>query len=215
MSAVSPLCVMANSSVFEVERRIAIPQLAGVFDFDRNASELLDQVFADQAACQLVPQAVSTIRSIDRNCCGVRFSPPNTAVASSRSSRPRMALEHGLRLLEDFLEHVVRIVAKLDLRGLSLQLLARRDRRAHRRDGPRESLGGDDGDFVVGQVDDLVRAAHQRRGVAGDEVLALADADHQRALQPGGDDHIRPVAEHDAEAIRAAELREGGLHGFD
>ena len=43
------------------------------------------------AECQLVPQAVSTIRSIDRNCCGVRFRPPNTAVASSRSSRPRIA----------------------------------------------------------------------------------------------------------------------------
>ena len=44
------------------------------------------------------------------------------------------------------------------------------------------------GQFVVGQVDDLVGVAGQRRGVAGDEVLAVADADHQRAAQPGGDD---------------------------
>ena len=31
-----------------IQRRIAIAQLAGVFDFDRNAGEFLDQVFADQ-----------------------------------------------------------------------------------------------------------------------------------------------------------------------
>ena len=48
MSAVSPLCVMAKSTVLRSHRRIAVAELAGVFDFDRNAGELLDQVLADQ-----------------------------------------------------------------------------------------------------------------------------------------------------------------------
>ena len=48
-----------------------------------------------------------------------------------------------------------------------------------------ERVGGDDGQLVVGQVDDLVGVADQRRGVAGDEVLAVADADHQRAAAAG------------------------------
>ena len=167
------------------------------------------------AACQLVPQAVSTIRSIGRSCCGVRFRPPNTAVAWSRSSRPRIAFEHRLRLLEDLLEHVVRIVAQLDLVALGLEQLhvvvdvpvvA-----VHDANRP----VGDHGDLVVGEVDDLVGVADQRRGVAGDEVLALADADHQRALQPGRDDHVRPIAEHDAQAVGAVQLRERRLHRLD
>ena len=33
--------------------------------------------------------------------------------------------------------------------------------------------------------------------------------------QAGGDDHVGPIAEHDAEAVRAAKLREGRLHGAD
>jgi hypothetical protein len=42
------------------------------------------------AACQLVPQPVSTMRLIRWSCRGVRFRPPKTAVASSRERRPRM-----------------------------------------------------------------------------------------------------------------------------
>ncbi len=43
----------------------------------------------------------------------------------------------------------------------------------------------------------------------------VADADHQRALQPGRDDHVGPIAEHDRQAIGAAELGERGLHRLD
>ena len=57
--------------------------------------------------------------------------------------------------------------------------------------------------------------AHERRAVAGDEVLAVADADHQRAAQPGRDDHVRPIAEHHRQAVGAAQLRERRLHRFD
>ena len=68
---------------------------------------------------------------------------------------------------------------------------------------------------LIGQVDDAVGVAHQRRAVAGDEVLAVADADHQRAAQPGRDDHIRPIAKHHRQAVRAAQLRERRLHRLD
>jgi hypothetical protein len=71
----------------------------------------------------------------------------------------------------------------------------------------------DHGQLVVGQVDDLIRAADQRRAIAGDEVLAVADADDQRAAQPGGDDHVGPIAKHHRQAVRAAKLRQRRLHG--
>ncbi len=78
-----------------------------------------------------------------------------------------------------------------------------------------ERVGRDHGEFMIGQVDDLVGVADQRRGVAGDEVLAVADADHQRAAQPRGDDHVGPIAEHDGQAIGAAKLQQRGLHRVD
>ena len=61
------------------------------------------------AACQLVPQAVMTMRSIDAQFCrqsdsGRRTSP----CAPSRSMRPRKRVLDRARLLEDFLEHEVR-----------------------------------------------------------------------------------------------------------
>ena len=46
-------------------------------------------------------------------------------------------------------------------------------------------------------------------------MLAVADADDQRAAQPGGDHHVRLVAEEDRQAVGAVELRQGRLHRGD
>ena len=114
MSAVSPLCVIAKTIVLSVERRVAIAQFAGVFDFDRDAGEFLDQVFADQ-------------RRVPARAAG---GEDDAVDAPQLLRRQVQAAEHGrrlvvvepaaqrvldrLRLLEDFLEHVVGIVAQLD-----------------------------------------------------------------------------------------------------
>ena len=68
---------------------------------------------------------------------------------------------------------------------------------------------------MVGQIDDLVGVAGQRRGVAGDEVLAVADAHHQRAAQPGGDEHVGIIAKQDRQAVGAVQLRQRLAHGRD
>ena len=68
---------------------------------------------------------------------------------------------------------------------------------------------------MIGQIDDLVGVAGQRRGVAGDEVLAVADAHHQRAAQPRGDDHVGIIAKQDRQAVGAVQLRERLLHRRD
>jgi hypothetical protein len=58
-----------------------------------------------------VPLAAMTMRSIERNCDTLMFSPPNFAVAPSASTRPRRAFSIGARLLVNFLEHEVRVLA--------------------------------------------------------------------------------------------------------
>ena len=92
MSAVSPLCVMAKTMRVAVDRRVAVAELAGVFDLDRDAGELLDQVLADQGrvlagAAGGEDDAVDLPQLLRRRGSGRR----SAAVASSSSSRPRMA----------------------------------------------------------------------------------------------------------------------------
>ena len=127
--------MIANSSVFGVDRRIAIAQLAGVFDLDRNAGERLDQVFADQ-------------RRVPARAAGGEHDPVDRPqllrreIQAAEHGRRLVAVEpaahrvaHRLGLLEDLLEHVVRKAAQLDLRRVDVEQLARRARRRPRRDG--------------------------------------------------------------------------------
>ena len=78
-----------------------------------------------------------------------------------------------------------------------------------------QRIGRDHGHLVIGQVDDLVGVPGQRRGVAGHEVLAVADAHHQRAAQPRGDDHVGIIAKQDRQAIGALQLRQRLAHRLD
>ena len=50
-----------------------------------------------------------------------------------------------------------------------------------------ERLGRDHRQLMVGQIDDSLRVAGQRRAVARQKMLPIADADHQRAAQPRGE----------------------------
>ena len=80
-------------------RRIAIAELAGVFDLDRDAGELLEQVFADQGRV-LARAAGGEDDPVDpAQLLRSRFRPPKWAVASAslepaahrRSRAPRAA----------------------------------------------------------------------------------------------------------------------------
>ena len=141
----------------------------------------------------------------------MRFRPPNFAVAASAVEPAAHGVLDRLGLLEDFFEHVVVEAAQADVVGVDIQhvdavgdvsLVAVNDL---------QRIAGQHGQFMVGQVDDLVGVAGQRRGVAGDEMLACADADDQRAAQPGGDHHFRLVAKDNRQAVGALQLRQGVL----
>ncbi len=76
-----------------------------------------------------------------------------------------------------------------------------------------ERVGRHQGHFVVGQIDDLVGLAHQRRGVAGNVVAPGADADDQRAAQPGGHKNVRVCAKQHRQAVGALKLGQRPLDG--
>ena len=114
---------------------------------------------------------------------------------------PAHGVTQCLGLLENLLEHEMVVAAQVDIAGLQLErlhvvvdfaLVAMNDA---------QRVSRDDGDLVLGQIDDLVRVPNQWRGVAGDKVLVLPHAHHQRAAMSGCDDHIGMVAEDDRQTV--------------
>ncbi len=67
-------------------------------------------------------------------------------------------------------------------------------------------------DLAVLQERDLERMRRDGERVAGEEVLALADADHQRAAEPSADDLPRALGTDHAESVRPFQPRQRALH---
>ena len=75
------------------------------------------------------------------------------------------------------------------------------------------SLAGDDAHLAVVEIDDLAGVRENRRRVAGDEVLAVADADQQRAALPRADDLVRIVRRDHGDAVRPLDEVQRVDHG--
>ena len=121
---------------------------------------------------------------------------------------------HAVGLLEDFLEHVVRILAALGFLG----------RPIHGTDGALDGLAlGLQGEVLVGQrddvavvqVDDLAGVGDDGGNVAGEEVLAVADADHERRAAAGAEEVAGQVSVQEGDAVGAVDLARGGEDGLD
>ena len=78
----------------------------------------------------------------------------------------------------------------------------------------RDAVRGYDGDVpVVGELD-VTRLGQEGDRIRGDEALALADTDHERALPPRPDDQVGVVAVDDHEGEVAFELPVREPHGL-
>ncbi len=62
--------------------------------------------------------------------------------------------------------------------------------------------------LMVVEVDDFLGVAGQGAGVAGEKTFAVADAQHQRAAQPGADHHARLQPADDRQAVGALQQRQ-------
>jgi len=131
-------------------------------------------------ACQLVPQAATTIAG----------PPPQFGDAHIQAAEFRhgavvigpaaQRVANGLRLLEDFLEHEVRIGAffcgfGLEVQLFDLHLCGAAAERLHIK-----PVGGEGNYFAVIQINNLARVRHQRRGIARQQVLTVAYAQDER-----------------------------------
>ena len=97
-------------------------------------------------------------------------------------------LGDGAGLLVDLLEHEVAEAAALDLAGLPVERHHRPLDRAPVGVEHAQARRRDDGHVAVLEVDAAARQGDHRGGVGGDDVLAVAEPDHQRRAVAEGDD---------------------------
>ena len=198
-----------------VQRRVSVAELAGVLDLHRQPRQGLDLILAHQ-------------RRVPACAAGRHHEPPHRAkllrreIQAAELGRRRVEIQPPAQgvldrfgLLEDFLEHVVVVAAGVDIARLQLQRLDPRIDVARVAVANPHLLRGEHGQLVVCQIDDLVGVAGQWRGVAGHEMLAVADAQHERAALPGDDQHARPVAKEDGQAVSSLKLAERLPHRVD
>ena len=97
------------------------------------------------------------------------------------------------RLLGDFLEHVMGELSSIRMVGLDVQHFHAVLNRALFTMNDAQRMGGDHGHFVVGQIDDLIGIAYQRRSIACQEVFSVTHADDERASPAGGENLAEPL----------------------
>jgi hypothetical protein len=124
-------------------------------------------------------------------------------------------LRDGARLLVDLLEHVMRVIALFRRIGREFALV---DLAVHGRavvvEDP-EAFAAHFRHVAFLENGELVRHGQQRGDVRGDEVLAVADADDDRAALARQDDAFRIVLRDHCQRIGAFELRHRGTHRLE
>ncbi|CAB5028393.1 unannotated protein [freshwater metagenome] len=124
-------------------------------------------------------------------------------------------LGDGLRLLVDFLQHVVGELALFGsgcaqgaVAGFAMGLVALDVENAN-------AVVADLGYIAFLQEHEAARDGEQGRDVGGDEILVFTDADDDRAAHAGEDDAIRIGLIDHGECIRAFKLGHRGAHGLE
>ena len=120
---------------------------------------------------------------------------------------------HRGGLLEDFLQHEVRIAAPFDL--LQVPLDTSDGLVANRRIEVEHlvTVAGDHGDIAIVEIDHVARVREYRRRVRSDEVFPVADTDQQRATVAGGHDFVLLVAGDGRESVGTVALPQRFDHG--
>ncbi len=189
--------------------------IGGVLDLDRDAGELLEQVFADQrrvvaGAARRQDESLGPAQLL-----GVQVQTAEVGRGVGGAEPAAQRVFQRLGLLVDLLEHVVLEAALVRLAGIPDDLM---DRGVHARpflveDVP--ALRGQHTQLVVLQVNDLLGLSDEGAGVAGQEVLIVADAEDQRAAEPGADDHAGAARADDGQAVGSLEDGQRLAHRLD
>ncbi len=206
-----------DQNVAFADDRMAVAELAGILHLDGYAAELFEEVLSDQSG---VPRRAA---GHDDDAPGLQKALPVFQYARDRQPlavgryAAADAVCDGFGLLENLLEHEVRVASLLQFGDAHLELGDVDLRLAVVAADDAELLVAvDDGDLSVVEVDYLVGELDDGRGVGGEVVgFGARDADHQRTAPAGSDDLVRILAVDDGDGVGADDPVRGLPHRFE
>ena len=164
-----------------VERRVAQAEFARPVDFHRQVGQGLDDVFADDPGVHRRAAAgdEEAVDFAQRLRVEVEAAQLRRAFLDVEPAADRVL--HRERLLEDFLEHVVRKVAEVGVGRLEVDLADLQALFIMRERLEPVTVAVDRHDIIVAQVGDGLRVSDDGRDVAGQEMARA-----RRCRAPGG-----------------------------
>ena len=204
-----------NHHVTLADDRIPVAELRRILHLHRHATESFYQLLADESG---VPRGSA---GHDDDALGLQHLPAvvnecrKCHVVGLQVHTTTHAVRQALGLLEDFLQHEVRIaallnLAEVDIDGLHLQFLLLAEDAQH----VHLLTAADDGDVAVFEIHHLVSIFHDWTGIRAEKELVLANAHHERTLLAGGDDLVRFALVEHSDGIGADHLIERHLHSL-
>ena len=191
-----------------VERGVAVAELTGVLDLDRQVGQALDQVLADQC-------------SMPARAAGGEDDAPDTAQAGGREIQAAQdgsgfgavetaaaGVSHGDGLLMDFLAHVVLERAQFGGVGGPVDAVDARGDWPALPVADLEAVGGEAHDLAILQERNLGGVGSDGGGIAGEKMFAITNANDQRAAQSCTDDLAGGRRTEHGESIGAFEARQ-------
>ncbi len=188
-----------------LHRHLAVAELAGHLDLAGNAGQLFQPVAGDHAGVEAGAAGDDLhVAHLGEQLGRLRAEGLHQHVIGAQAAF-QGALHH-LGLLVDFLEHEVAVLALLrrlgafvELHGVALHAAAFGIPDLH-------AVLADLGDVALLQIDEAVGDLAQGQRVGGQEVLAQAQTDHQRAAAARGEDAVRLRSADHRQAVGAVQL---------
>ena len=197
-----------------LDNRVPVTEFRGVFDFDRNAGQVFDHVFADHTG--IVARAAGgnddAVDVPQFPNVGVEARQLGVAFGVQQASAHGVAEHFGL--FENFLQHEVGeaalgncVCVKFDILHFVLHGLAVRVQQV-------VSVVLDFDDVVVVQVDNLLRVHDNCRNVGGEVEFVLSDAQNKRRSAAGADEGAGFALANNGKAERTFDERNGFQYSF-
>ena len=100
-------------------------------------------------------------------------------------------------------------------RGVELDPADLKASSAARNCGNLKSLGLNRDDLVVVQIDHIASMGHDRADITGQEMLVLANPQHERASSPRSNDDAWDIRMHDRDAVGPDNLTQGRANSLN
>ena len=193
-----------------VQHRIAVAELAGHLDLDREPAPVLDGVLGDQPG--VVGGAAGDHEHLVDRAQVVVGQPLLVEHDAGAVEVAQQSVGDRTGLLSDLLVHEEVEAALLRGRQVPVDVELLEVRLAAGEGGDLVPVRVDHHQLVLAELDGLPGVRDERGDVAGHEHLAIADADHQRGVAARRDQHLGGVDVHRDQGERAVQGAADGGH---